>query len=869
MNKIKDSILNRLGIYNYSFGLKLRFTLLILIFNSLLLTCIVGLYFFRVYIQDTSIQNLEIFANNKLAKVDNSFSQIIKQVSSVPNYSISSNVEDLIRGCDNYLYEVSNYDSLLSYQASIQTFYQNEIIDEINYRTPTFEAIKPNKKETTFLQYNYLVNNPYETNENFRLDKVDDGTIYSQYHKQIHSNFHSMVIKYGYSNVYIIESKKGNVIYSYNKNIVFGNNLYSSFLKNTHLATTFQRALIANKGDVVFEDYDFFIGEKNQPVAFLATPIIHDNKKNAVLVFEINSNFFGPVLQSNNENAISYNIIGKDKKLRSMPVEEDSDSDNFKKLLNKRSVEEKQALEVGTSAMSLSYGFDLNLGEKHTTAINNYLGEKCFINSNELDIKGLNWYLVAQLPVKSSMSYFYKILYIMIGVLILLILLSIFTADYFKKMILSSIGKLQKAMQKIVMGEKQESLEIIWHDEIGNTMKTFNKLNNRIDEAGEFALLLSDGTYETTFEELSENDQLARSLNTLKQALQVKKEEDDKRAEEDHVRNWTNEGIAKFNDLLRQSNNNINNLAYIIIENLINYINANIGGVFLVEGEQDEEKSIQLIASYAYDRRKYEQKTIAIGEGIIGNCYLEKKAVVLRNIPQDYMEIGTGMGKSSPKIIFISPLIYDDEVLGFVELASLEDFKPHEIDFIEKLSENIAATFSTVKLNTKTAILLEESKRRANEIAQQEEEMRQNLEEMQATQEELARLRDEDEKRTKQLQDEIETSLAMTQEIVNNISGEVYIKDQNGVIVLANEETAARFNTTPEKLMGKTDADIFTQERAEKEQELDKLVHSEGMFSDELTELVGTDQQTYFIVKKPFYFPVTKETGVITTRNKR
>jgi PAS domain-containing protein len=355
----------------------------------------------------------------------------------------------------------------------------------------------------------------------------------------------------------------------------------------------------------------------------------------------------------------------------------------------------------------------------------------------------------------------------------------------------------------------------------------------------------------------------------LKQALVINKQDVDKRAEEDKIRNWMNEGIAMFNDILRQSNNNIQNLAFLVIENLINYVKANVGGVFLVEGETEHLKEINLIASFAYDRRKYSQKTIEIGEGLIGNCYLEKKPIYLKKLPQDYLEIGSGLGKTSPNVLYIVPLLFDQEVLGFLEIASLEEFKKYEIEFINKLAENIAATFSSVRLNSKTVELLEESKRRANEIAQQEEEMRQNMEEMQATQEELARLRSDDEKQQKKLQDEIDTSKALTQEIVNSMTGEVYVKDSQGIIILANEEVATRFNSTPEKLVGKSDSELFTPERAQKEQELDALVLQEGIYSDEITELVGKEEQKYFVVKKQFYFPVTKETGVITIRSKR
>ena len=256
-----------------------------------------------------------------------------------------------------------------------------------------------------------------------------------------------------------------------------------------------------------------------------------------------------------------------------------------------------------------------------------------------------------------------------------------------------------------------------------------NKLNNDETDAG---LKLTD-----------ENNELGKAVLSLRNKIEKGKTDEQRRRDEDFQRNWTAEGLAKFGEILRHDNDDLVGLSYNIISNLVKYVNANQGGLFLINDEGSGEKFIELTAQFAYDRRKYADKRLVWGEGLIGSCILEKQSVFLKEVPENYLHITSGMGKSTPRNLLITPLKINEDVHGVVEIASFSEFKTYEVEFIEKVAESIATTVSNVKTNLKTTKLLSESREQSEALKSQEEEIRQNLEELQATQEEAKRQAEE------------------------------------------------------------------------------------------------------------------------------
>lgn len=283
---------------------------------------------------------------------------------------------------------------------------------------------------------------------------------------------------------------------------------------------------------------------------------------------------------------------------------------------------------------------------------------------------------------------------------------------------------------------QRQHVPLVTADETGRVAKGLNQIIDQLHEASTFVQSIGEGNLEVMYSQdqtqSSETDKLASSLVSMQRKLKSINEEEQKRK-------WANEGVAKFVDILRSSNDNIQTLGDSIVATLVQYTGSNQGGLYILNDEDHQNKFLELISLYAFNTKKFEQQKLRLGEGLVGQAYLEKETIYLNEIPNDYIRITSGLGEANPKAILVVPLKVDKEVYGLVELASFKDYQPHEIAFVEKLGENLASTLASVKTNQRNRKLLEDSKMAAESMHAQEEEMRQNMEELTATQEEMGR----------------------------------------------------------------------------------------------------------------------------------
>lgn len=270
------------------------------------------------------------------------------------------------------------------------------------------------------------------------------------------------------------------------------------------------------------------------------------------------------------------------------------------------------------------------------------------------------------------------------------------------------------------------------NDEIGEMAIATDNLVTGLKATTQFAENIGNGKYDSEFQPLSEHDVLGNALLNMRENLA-------RVAEEDKKRNWATEGLAKFGEILRTNTNDVQKLSDEIIANLVKYLKANQGALYIIDDTDTEEPTMSMTACYAWDKKKFLNQKIHRGEGLAGQCWQEMDLIFLTDVPQNYIRITSGLGDANPNCILIVPLKVNDQIFGVVELASFNVIKDFEIEFVQKIAESIASTISSVKINARTQRLLEESQQMTEQMRAQEEEMRQNMEELQATQEEMQR----------------------------------------------------------------------------------------------------------------------------------
>jgi PAS domain S-box-containing protein len=278
---------------------------------------------------------------------------------------------------------------------------------------------------------------------------------------------------------------------------------------------------------------------------------------------------------------------------------------------------------------------------------------------------------------------------------------------------------------------------------------------------------------------------IAALLDGYKTKLMAEKEEE--------RRTWETRGLASFGDLLRASTD-LSHLADDVVRFLVKYVDGNQGSIFFLQEQPDEEPVLNLAACYAYERKKHMTKTIAPGEGLVGQCYFEKETIVLHQVPTDYIRITSGLGTGAPGFIAIVPLKTNDEVNGVLEIASFKKLNNNAVKFLEKAAEAFSSVIQSMKTNDHVRTLLEASQRQTEELRSQEEEMRQNMEEIQAIQEQMSR------------QLERNTAIRHALEAREKVLGLTTILSESdlfGSILFANEKFCEIAQYSQEELIGK------------------------------------------------------------------
>lgn len=374
-------------------------------------------------------------------------------------------------------------------------------------------------------------------------------------------------------------------------------------------------------------------------------------------------------------------------------------------------------------------------------------GKTAIVVQKRIEVANTHWELVTTLPVKiayveASKAFFNVLLLILAGFILLSLVISIVARN-----ISESIVSINNKLAGLSLGviERNSNGEMRIESEITDLNKSLDNLSQSLQASVDFAGEIGKGNLNAEYHLLSDDDTLGESLITMQNSLIEAKKEEDKKKLLDDQRNWVTHGLANFGEIIRQDNDNIEDFAYNLLSQLLQYVDIVQGAIYFKKEDQySDEVKFENKAAIAYGKQiMLENMEVTAQDGIFGRTITEMRCIYLEDIPDSYVSFTQGKKEAQrPRNLLVVPMIVNDEIFGIMELVSYNHIEQYKIEFIEKLCENIASVVSSVNTNIHNAHLLEQSNEQAEELSQHEEEMRQNLEEMQATQEEASKRHD-------------------------------------------------------------------------------------------------------------------------------
>ena len=209
---------------------------------------------------------------------------------------------------------------------------------------------------------------------------------------------------------------------------------------------------------------------------------------------------------------------------------------------------------------------------------------------------------------------------------------------------------------------------------------------------------------------------LTDNINAMIRSL---KDTTDKNTEQD----WLKTNLARFTRLL-QGQREMLTVCKLILSELAPLVKAQHGVFYGMEGGKDDAR-LGLQASYAYKERKNLPQQFRLGEGLVGECALQKQRILLTNVPSDYVQINSGLGEATPMNVVVLPVMFEGVTKAVIELASFERFSPIHLAFMEQLTESIGIVLNTIEANSRTEALLQQSQKMTVEMQTQGEELQQ------------------------------------------------------------------------------------------------------------------------------------------------
>jgi HAMP domain-containing protein/CheY-like chemotaxis protein/signal transduction histidine kinase len=278
-----------------------------------------------------------------------------------------------------------------------------------------------------------------------------------------------------------------------------------------------------------------------------------------------------------------------------------------------------------------------------------------------------------------------------------------------------------------------EGVSGVWRGLTDNVNTLAATLTTQLRAIAEVTTSVTQGdlTREIAVEAAGEIEELRDNINqmitNLRETTEVNAQQD-----------WLNTNMARFSGML-QGQRDLKAVSRLIMSELTPLVSAQHGAFFMAEADPapDADPVLRLIASYGYKKRKNVANVFGIGESLVGQAALERKSILITKAPEDYITVSSGLGEAAPVNIIVLPILFEDQVMAVVEIASFTPFTDTHLTFLEQLSETVGVVLNTIIATMRTEELLQQSQSLTLELQSQSEELQAQRDELERTNQEL------------------------------------------------------------------------------------------------------------------------------------
>jgi HAMP domain-containing protein/CheY-like chemotaxis protein/signal transduction histidine kinase len=329
-----------------------------------------------------------------------------------------------------------------------------------------------------------------------------------------------------------------------------------------------------------------------------------------------------------------------------------------------------------------------------------------------------------------------------------------------------------------------------WKDLTGNVNLLAANLTTQVRAIAEVATAVTKGdlTRSIQVDARGEVAELKDNINTMIDNLRLTT---DRNTEQD----WLKTNLAKFTNML-QGQRDLSTVGRLLLTGLTQLVNAQLGVIYQMADQ--EEGTLQLLSTYADDADVGYTPSLRIGQGLIGQCAIDKQRLLITDMPTHAVPIGSSLFKVVPKNVVVLPVLFENQVKAVIELASISSFTPLQIQFLEQLTTSIGIVLNSIEATMQTEALLKQSQNLAGELQTQQRELQQTNDQLEQKAQQLAERNVEVERKNQEIEqarralEEKATELALTSkyksEFLANMSHELRTP-LNSILILGQQLT--------------------------------------------------------------------------------